>query len=75
MTHDEIIAIARQADIWTEKDFMFADVLNPKVEAFAKLVAAHERELCAKMCDELYAEDETVSIGECVNAIRARGQQ
>jgi hypothetical protein len=40
MTRDEIIEMARQADVWTEKDFMFADVLNPKIEAFAKLVAA-----------------------------------
>ena len=40
MTQDEIIEMARQADVWTEKDFMFADVLNPKIEAFAKLVAA-----------------------------------
>ena len=33
-----------------------------------------EREACAKVCDGLYAEDESVSVGECVNAIRARGQ-
>ena len=71
MTHDEIIAMAREVGLAYGSD---ANVLQ-SVKAFAKLVAAHERELCAKMCDELYAEDETVSIGECVNAIRARGQQ
>jgi len=37
-------------------------------------MVAFEREACAKVCDELYAEDETVSVGECVNAIRARGE-
>ncbi len=42
MTSEETdyIALAKQADVWTEKDFMFADVLNSKIIAFAKLVAA-----------------------------------
>jgi len=45
------------------------------LEAFAKLVAAKEREECEKICQDLYAEDETVSVGECVDAIRARGDK
>ena len=36
---------------------------------FAKLVAAKEREACAKVCDE-YADDPVY----CGDAIRARGQ-
>ncbi len=46
MTSEETdyIALAKQADVWTEKDFMFADVLNSKIIAFAKLVAERERQ-------------------------------
>jgi hypothetical protein len=44
MTQGEIIEMARQADVWTEENFMFADILNPKIEAFAKLIAEAERE-------------------------------
>ena len=47
--------------------------------AFAKLVAAHEREECAKLCDnqteELYASRDTVDCAEWLaNKIRARGR-
>ena len=59
MTQDEIIDMAVQAHFdsktWVD---IFAD--NPTVGdvrnyliAFAKLVAAKEREACAKLCDEL----------------------
>jgi hypothetical protein len=40
MKQDEILEMARQAGVWTEADWVFADILNPKIEAFAKLVAA-----------------------------------
>lgn len=53
MTQDEIIELARQADVWTEKDFIFADVLNPKIEAFAKLVAEKERERISQKIAQL----------------------
>jgi len=52
LTQDEIIEMARQADVWTEEDFMFADILNPKIEALIKLVAAKEREACAHKVEE-----------------------
>jgi tRNA(Leu) C34 or U34 (ribose-2'-O)-methylase TrmL len=49
MTQDEIIEMARQAGM----DYL--QYLSPeafeKVEAFAKLVAQHEREACAKIAD------------------------
>ena len=50
---------------------------------FAKLVAEHEREACAKVCDDLpvpphvSSDDATVwdvATLECGDAIRARGQ-
>jgi hypothetical protein len=37
---------------------------------FAKLVAQHEREACAKVCDELWEDDGTAY--ECAETIRAR---
>ena len=59
--------------------------INPNhlnAEKFAFLVAAHEREACAKVCDD--KEDSEYSTGKvdhnemawtraCANAIRARG--
>ncbi len=75
LTTDEIIELARQADVWTEKDFIFADVLNPKIEAFAKLVAdksaSVEREACAKVIENDCIDDMTRE--EEAAAIRARG--
>ena len=41
---------------------------------FAKLVAAKEREACAKVCeDREWGNKETYAAQECANAIRARG--
>ena len=40
-----------------------------QIEKFAELVAAHEREECAKLFDNHNIWDE-----ECANAIRARGK-
>jgi len=50
MTHDEIIQMARQAGVgWGEGIGGMTDFL----EAFAKLIAAKEREACAKICEDL----------------------
>ena len=56
MTQDEIIEMARQAKaIPMHKDFnQLALIGTENIEAFAKLVAEHEREACAKICDELH---------------------
>jgi hypothetical protein len=43
MTQDEIIEMTRQAGGF--------DATPKFLEAFAKLVAQHEREACAKVCD------------------------
>ena len=50
-----------------------------ELQKFAALVAAHEREACAKLCDnqtkELYASRDTVDCAEWLaNEIRARGK-
>ena len=45
--------------------------------AFASLVAAAEREACAKVCESIVAEvqsNEATLVNQCVYAIRARGE-
>ena len=41
---------------------------------FAKLVAQHEREACAKVCDDLDKMRGYSYADKCATAIRARGQ-
>lgn len=63
MTQDEVIKMARQA----------GDTLNKEwLQRFAKLVAAKEREACAKVCEDLHP-----GLANLVAAqyIRARGEQ
>lgn len=70
MTHDEIIRMAREAGWWT-----LPRILRVRLERFAALVAAAEREECAKVCEEVARGDETgYGVAEdCAAAIRARG--
>jgi hypothetical protein len=78
MTRDDIIKMAREAGAmfdhmtWVERD------LAPVFERFAELVAAAEREACAKVCEILEAEDDSFyaefsRAKDCATAIRARG--
>jgi hypothetical protein len=67
MTRDDIIRLAREAS--SEHDYDFPNIFA--LERFAALVAAAEREACAKMCEAYIAE----MIGrEMAAAIRARGE-
>jgi hypothetical protein len=71
MTQDEIIEMARQAQMpfyWRTGEITYLD----KLEAFAKLVAQHEREACAKMCESHW--EKQGAANWCAKAIRARGQ-
>ena len=71
MTQEEIIEMARQAGFLDyELDDGTTDAFDKRYEAFAKLVARHEREVCALICDE-HADDPVY----CGEAIRARGEQ
>jgi hypothetical protein len=77
MTQDEIMEMARQAG-FIDADWNIRIVL-PHLEAFAKLVAQHEREACAKVCDDrafrFFSESPFfVEIHGLADAIRARGQ-
>ena len=68
MTQDEIYEMAHQAGVKNEFNYDF----RLSIEAFAKLVAAKEREACAKVCESHGTWDNTETIAK---AIRARGQQ
>jgi hypothetical protein len=51
MTQDEMIEMAKQTQMpfyWRTGEITYLD----KLEAFAKLVAQHEREACAKVCED-----------------------
>ena len=72
---EEIIRMARECGVDTELDTLtcyggFFEVF----EQFAALVAQHEREACAKVCDE-FAERDRLSnyYAVAARAIRARG--
>ena len=76
MTKEEIIEMARQAGFLDyELDDGTTDACDKRYEAFARLVAEHEREMCAKVCDDelkkwgIFDSD----IGDVSKAIRARG--
>ena len=69
MNRDDIIRMAREAGIgWLER----AEGISEFLERFAALVAAAEREACAKVCE---AEGERVDASwvSCAFAIRERG--
>jgi hypothetical protein len=78
----EIIELAKQSDLMADGEMWFSptygnsDVHITDLERFAKLVAAKEREICAKICDELSDKHtwEGCYANECAGAIRARGQ-
>jgi len=73
MTQDEIIEMAIQAG-FEEHQAKF----DTRFEPFAKLVAAKEREDCAKVCDELVNEENSGDYQNaanwCSERIRARGE-
>jgi hypothetical protein len=81
MKQEDIIRMAREAGWGQAKphdDCTSCGVFN--FERFAALVAAAEREACAKVCEEMrtYVDRHNAvvqaSAKECAAAIRARGQ-
>ncbi len=79
MTQDEIIEMAVQAGMYREVLTLGRNV--ELLTAFAKLVAQHEREACAIVCDDINAKykwpddvAERVASQWCADSIRARGQ-
>ena len=72
MTHEEIIKLARKAGI--AKHGLGWTCWEGQLERFAALVAAHEREACAKVCDGMDHNGVMIA-ADCAAAIRARGQE
>lgn len=79
MTQEDIIEMARQTGLYQD----YGDgqgmwvATNRQLEKFVKLVAAKEREECAKLCDqkaEEWANDEEKPDYGYGAAIRARGK-
>ena len=73
MTRDEVIRLAKEA---TNKNVLFE--FSPQdirlFERFAELVAAAEREECAKLCEEI-SDDEYYLGRQYADMLRARGQE
>ena len=83
MTRDDIIRMAREAGLNLYVNDVTEEPYSVIVERFAALVAAAEREACAKVCEDIYndpAENNgydayyTRPYLECAAAIRARGE-
>jgi hypothetical protein len=87
MTQDEIIEMAEEAGLYYNKSAfvwtsptainLYPEGVHPTaLEDFAKLVAQHEREACAKVCEEQMQGKSIWIEGAraCSLAIRARGQ-
>ena len=68
MDREDIIRMAREAE-FTEGDIsLFPDTIAD----FAALVAAAEREACAKVCEDMDHNGVMIA-ADCAAAIRARG--
>ena len=63
MTKEEIVEMARKAGMMTRVLYLGRNL--ELLTNFAKLVAEHEREACAEICEW----------SECAGAIRAREQE
>jgi len=80
MKQDEIIEMAKQVGLFEITKDGYEVFYPDNLEAFAKLVAAKEREACAKVCEEeskLWSEagcTDTQTFGLCATVIRARGE-
>jgi hypothetical protein len=85
MTRDDIIRMARKAGFMpvTENPHPegggWHECFEQDIEYFAALVAAAEREACAKLCERIAADNYGELSGRtipeaCARAIRARGQ-
>ena len=78
MTSDDIIRMAREAGAMSEHMAWLERDLFPVFASFANLVAAAEREACAKVCeDEIKRVRPIYSVvaENALKAIRARGNK
>ena len=73
MTQDEMIDLAKQAG-W---QYAHGESGFEPLWAFARLVAAKEREECAKVCESIYTNGDGAEcwLENAASKIRARGEQ
>ena len=72
MTRDDIMRMAKEADLWLTSEERIAAVMR-----FAELVAAAERRECALACEgvEQITESQSWVVANCVEDILARGRK
>ena len=79
MNREELILLVQEAVIGVpnENPFDFRLLQIETIERFAALVAAAEREACARVCDGYtqYGDSMTNWSVDCAAAIRARGSE
>jgi len=68
MTKEEILSMAREAGLYTHKE------VQTEIARFADLVAERERELCAKLAEQVGDRDSDNHAWDAAAAIRARSQ-
>ena len=74
MDRDDIIKIAKEANLPYEYD-TYRVLYLKELERFAALVAAHEREACAKLCDEKVDAEYAQKPVECMCGICKLGKR
>ena len=73
MTQDEILEALRKV-IQEHKHYTTWTVSTPHLVALVKLAIEHEREECAKVCEDLDGWNMDDPASTAAKAIRARGQ-
>jgi hypothetical protein len=68
LDRDDVMGMALEAGLGSGRGVI-------QITKFAALVAAAEREACAKVCDSVNNYDNPMTASDCADAIRARGQQ
>jgi hypothetical protein len=75
MNREDVIRMAREASADKDDQNIFFDLTVDELEAFAKLIAQHEREACAQFIETGYVRQfENPWRDDLSAAIRARGQ-
>ena len=77
MTRDDIIKLAIDAGLYSGNPRTPGTeaMIAKRLQRFAALVAAAEREECAALCDRFQARDVGMQPAECAAAIRARSEK
>ena len=83
MTKEDIIRMAREAGFgvllpspdYRGEIYAGDGTITDEMERFAELIAAAEREACARVCEDLVAQHDLHSNFICARTIRARGEK